>query len=118
MTSIASRTLSSCAVGALVLGLNASALAENAWWAYGQVEFVQQSHDLVAIGLTSTALDGCLHDRVYFRDPVLGEKLVDRAFSMALSAQASGRQLGIVIDLDARNQGAECRALGNMVLID
>ncbi len=103
---------------ALLLSMTTGAGATTPWWAWGEVEFVQQNVGMVVIGLTTTALDGCTADRVYLRDSLLGEKHVDRAFSMALAAQASGRQIGIVIDLDVRNAGGECRALGNMLVKD
>ncbi len=79
----------------------------------GTVEFIQPYVGGVGIKVYGTELDDCQSQRVWLKDSVLGEKTVDRLYSMALSAQASGRRVDFVIDKAINGPGGECVATGN-----
>lgn len=68
--------------------------------------------------MNSTALDDCKHQYIYFRDGQLGESTVDRAYSMALTAQASGRLLGVVIDKAINRPDGYCNSNGSVDIKD
>lgn len=55
----------------------------------------------------------CKWEYVYFRESVLGRDLVRNAYSIAVTALASGRQMGVVVDKAINGPGGECRQEGN-----
>lgn len=106
----------SAAAALLMLTAATSSNAETGWWAWGKIEFVQQTSTSFIIGLTTDAADGCLNNRIYLYEHLIGESAVQRAVAFALAAQASDREMGMVIDLDKKVAGERCDALGNMVM--
>jgi len=83
-------------------------------WYYGNVERIYMFNGGFVVKMTTTALSDCQWEYVYFRELTLPEKTVDRAYSMALSAQASGKQLGVVIDKTINGPGGMCECNGNV----
>ena len=82
-------------------------------WYGGTIEFIQPYSGGIGVKLDGTVLDDCQHQRVWVKDSVLGEKAVDRIYSMVLAAQAAGRRVEIVIDKSVNGPGGECVAMGN-----
>lgn len=93
-------------------------MAGSAWY-YGTVKriFVNTSDGFVLM-MNSAALDDCQYEYVYYKLSTLGDKKVDRAYSMALAAQASGRTLGVVIDKAINGPGGQCASSGAMDIKD
>ncbi len=83
-------------------------------WYFGDVQRIYMFNGGFVLRMSTTALDDCLHKYVYFREVTLPEKTVDRAYSMALSAQASGKQLGVVIDKAINGPGGMCESTGDV----
>ena len=102
-------------VAALLVTYSTLSHGAGAWYG-GTVEFVQPYNGGVAVKLNGTALDDCQAERVWLKDNVLGEKRVDRLYSMVLAAQASGRRVEFVIDKDINGPGGACDAAGNALI--
>ena len=101
--------------GALVLAISNSAAPVPNWYG-GTIEWVQPYVGGVGVKVYGTELDDCQNKRVWLKDSVLGEKTVDRLYSMALAAQASGRRVEFVIDKAINGPGGECVAMGNSLI--
>lgn len=63
----------------LFLAYSTASNAVTPWWAWGEIDLIQQNQGYLAIKLKSNALVGCTSDRVFLRDSLLAEKMVDRA---------------------------------------
>ena len=83
-------------------------------WYYGKISRIFLFSNGFVLRFDSTALDDCKHKYVYYNDSQLGTKQVDRAYSMALAAQASGRTVGVVIDKSINGPGGVCNSNGSM----
>lgn len=83
-------------------------------WYYGKVERVFLYSSGFVVTFDTTALDDCLHQYVYFQTPHMTEKGIDRALSVALAAQASGKVAGVVIDKSINGPGGVCFSDGSI----
>lgn len=89
------------------------ARAQSAWYA-GEVKRIYLVSNGFIITMKSSALDDCLHKYLYFQDGVIGERNVNRAYSMVLSAKARGALIGVVIDKAINGPNGKCESNGNM----
>ncbi len=87
-------------------------------WYYGKVERVFVYLEGFVMEFDTTALDDCLHTYVYFKAPNLTEENINRALSVALSAQASGKTVGVVIDKAINGPGGHCNGNGSIDIKD
>ena len=88
-------------------------------WYYGKVQRIYMYADAAFVmTFDSTALDDCHGQYVYIRAPNFTERGVDRALSIALSAQASGRTVGVVIDKTINGPGGQCDSYGQLDIKD
>ena len=101
----------------IAFALPVTSSASPAWYR-GHVERIFPINGGFVVTMSSTALDDCLHSYVYFFDTVIGEKTTDRAYSMALSAQASGKSFGVVIDKSINGPGGRCDSIGDADIMD
>ena len=101
----------------LVLFWSVTSSASPAWYS-GQIERIYLVSGGFIVTMSNTALDGCQHGYVYFYDSVSGEKKIDRVYSMALAAQASGKTFGVVIDKSINGVGGRCDATGDVDIKD
>ncbi len=97
----------------IAFAVPATSSASPAWYT-GHIERIYLISSGFVVTMSSTALDDCQHAYVYFNDIAIGEKNADRAYSMALSAQASGKRLGVVIDKSINGAGGRCNAMGDV----
>ncbi|MEL6301657.1 MAG: hypothetical protein AAFV47_01475 [Pseudomonadota bacterium] len=94
------------------LGLMASPNANSAAaWYTGKIQRVYLYHDGFIVRFHGTVLSDCIHNYAYFRNNLLGENTVDRAYAMALSAQQSNATFGIVLDITTPGQA--CNSNGS-----
>ena len=93
-----------------------SAFSAGAWYA-GKIQFIYLYNGGFNIDFVGSSIDDCLHERIYVKQSTLGAELVDRAYAMALSAQASGRTLSVVVDKAINGPGGECEAINGSMLI-
>ena len=87
-------------------------------WARGAVKYVYLTLDGFYVTLDTPWLDDCQYDRIRFKESTLGANTLDRAYSMALAAQASGRSFEVVIDKAINGPEGECEALGSTLIKD
>ena len=100
----------------LLVGFSNAASPAAAWYA-GKIDFIYLYSGGFIVDYVGTTLDDCLHKRIYFKQATLGQETLDRAYAMALSAQASGRTLSVVVDKAINGPGGECAALNGSMLI-
>ena len=100
-----------------LLMLSSTAVAVPNWY-YGKVERIFVTTTGFILTFDSTSLDDCIHSYVYFLTPNLSDKNVDRALSVVLSAQASGKTVGVVIDKAINGPGGVCNATGSIDIKD
>ena len=81
-------------------------------WHFGKINRVYLHTDGFIVTFESAALDDCAHKYAYFKDSVIGEKTVSRAYSMALAAKAAGQEFGVVIDKAINGPGGDCDVIG------
>lgn len=101
--------------GALLFVHTTASYAAAAWYG-GTIAIVQPYAGGFAVMVNTAELNDCQDQRVWVKDSALGEKLVDRLYSMALAAQASDRRVEFVIDKATNGAGGECEALGNSLI--
>ena len=97
--------------------LSQAASAQPAWY-YGTVNRIYLYSSGFVVTMNSGALDDCKYKYVYFKVSEIGDTQVDRAYAMVLSAQASGRTLGVVIDKSINGAGGDCLSNGSMDIKD
>ena len=83
-------------------------------WYYGKVERIFVYTEGFVMEFDTTSLDDCLHTYVYFKTPNLTQENINRALSVALSAQASGMTVGVVIDKAINGPGGHCNGNGSI----
>lgn len=106
------------AVAAVLLLCSTTAEAVGSWY-YGKVQRIHLYSDAgFVMKFDSTALDDCQWQYVYIRTPNYSERGVDRALSIALAAQASGRTVGVVIDKTINGPGGQCDSNGQIDIRD
>ena len=97
----------------LVGGVSHSAPA----WYQGKIDFIYLYNGGFLVDYVGTTIDDCLHKRIYFPQSTLGKEVVDRAYAMALTAQASGRTISVVVDKAVNGPGGYCNAANGSMLI-
>lgn len=104
-------TMALFVLGSLLL-LFQSSVAANSWY-WGKVtQIITYTGDgSFIIYVDNTVLKSvCAYERVIFDEDDMGIGRTTAALSMALAAQASGKDWGVVVNLPA--QGSECKASG------
>ena len=86
-------------------------------WYAGKIEFIYLYNGGFNVNYVGTAIDDCLYDRIYFSQATLGKEIIDRAYSMVLAAQASGRTVSIVVDKAINGPEGYCYAANGSMLI-
>lgn len=87
-------------------------------WYYGKVERLFLNTDGFVLTFDTTSLDDCQYKYVYYKISTLGDGQVNRAYSMALAAQASDRTLGVIVDKAINGVGGLCFSNGGMDIKD
>lgn len=95
-----------------VLALAAQANSAAAWYS-GKIQRIYLFNSGFVVTMQSTALDDCIHKYVYFMESAIGQKSVDRAYSMALTAKSSDSTFGVVIDKSINGPGGRCDSNGS-----
>ncbi len=112
------RGLKTVALAVSLLLMQGTAAAAPAWYG-GKVEFIYLHADGFFVDFVGSSVDDCLYDRIWIKQSTLGKDIVDRAYSMALAAQASDRSFTIVVDKTINGPEGLCEALnGNMLIRD
>jgi len=118
MSGNAWRELKAVMLAVSLLLIQGTAAAAPAWYG-GKIRSIYLHADGFFVSFVGPTVDDCLYDRVFVREATLGKDMVDRAYSMALSAQASGRSFTIVVDKSINGPEGVCDALnGSMVIKD
>ncbi len=86
-------------------------------WYQGKVTRIFMHTDGFILTFVTNALDDCIHNYVYYRVSILGDKTVDRALSIALAANAQDKTVGVVIDKSIDGPGGICDANGSMDIV-
>lgn len=104
------------------LGLSSLLIASNSdaqpAWYYGHIDRIFMYTGGFVVKMDSSALSDCKHNYIYFKDAVLGETIVNRAYSMVLSGQSTGRLIGVVIDKAINGPGGYCDSSGSVDIKD
>lgn len=87
-------------------------------WYYGKISRIFMFNGGFVLTMESAALNDCKHSYVYFKDSQLGEATVNRAYSMALSGQATGKLIGVVIDKAINGVDGYCDSNGSVDIKD
>jgi len=112
------RGLKTAALAVSFLLMQGTAVAAPGWYG-GKVEYVYLHADGFFVNFVESSVDDCLYDRIWVRQSTLGKDIVDRAYGMALAAQASDRTFRIVVDKAINGPEGMCEALnGNMLIKD
>ena len=116
MSGNAWRGLKTVALAVSLLLMQGTVDAAPGWYG-GKVEHVYLYADGFFVNFVGSSVDDCQYDRIWVRQSTLGKDIVDRAYSMALAAQASGRSFTVVVDKAINGPEGVCEALNGSMLI-